>query len=202
MINVAVGTVPEGPIVIRLVQDADRDAGQTGSTLIIKWVKNDETSYTTLTSGTHYTATEMTDGLYAITFTDDANGQGLFDTVGGAVMQVTATSADEYYERFYVFTPANVDAVPATLSATVMAQVADPVLRRRITNVRSSSDGDSWTTGDEQYTVVGAIEATAGKNIAASGTLTTYREDETTTAFSRSLTTVTAGSTDDITGVG
>lgn len=114
--NVAVNTVPEGDIIVRLVQDTDRDAGATGKTLTVGWIKAGATSYTVLTSGTHYNASEMTDGLYAIEFIDDANGQGLFDTVGSVVVRISATGADEYYERFDVFTPANVPATPAMLS--------------------------------------------------------------------------------------
>ena len=198
MINVAVDTVPEGAIPVRLVTDADRDAGATGETLTLKWIKAGAGSWTTLTVSTHYTVAEGAGGIYWITIVDS----DIFDTVGGAVLEISSTGGDEYYERFYVFTPASVDAVPATLSAAERNAIADHTLRRKISNARSSSDGDTWSAGDEQYTLVGSALATAGVNITISGNLVTKQEDESTTAFSRPLTTAEAGTVDEITGVG
>ena len=196
--NVAVNTVPEGAIAVRLVTDTDRDAGSTGATLTLKWIKAGESSWATLTETTEYTVAEGAGGIYFVTFVDT----DLFDTVGGAVLEISAADTDEYYERFYIYTPANADAMPATLSAAERNAIADHTLRRKISNARASSNGDTWSAGDEQYTLVGSALATAGVNITISGNLVTKQEDESTEAFSRPLTTADPGTVDEITGVG
>lgn len=181
MIRVAVDTVPEGAIGVRLVTDADRDAGATGKTLTLKWIKAGASSWTTLTVTTQYTVTEGASGIYWITFVDT----DLFDTVGGAVLEVTATDADEYYERFDVFTPANVDAVPATLSTAYLNKIADHVLRRAMDTARASSDGDTV----EKQSLLGALSKLVNKTALSGTTLTVYQEDNTTSFFTQTVTT-------------
>lgn len=181
MIRVAVDTVPEGAIPVRLVQDADRDAGSTGATLTLKWLKAGASSWTTLTVTTQYTVTEGASGVYWITFVDT----DLFDTVGGAVLEISATSTDEYYERFFVFTPANVDAVPATLSTTYLNKIADHVLRRSMATARASSDGDTVA----KQSLLGAIAKDVNKTALIGTTLTVYQEDNATSFYTQTVTT-------------
>lgn len=137
--NVAVNTTPEGPIMIRLVTDADRDAPATGATLVIKWTKNTDSAPVTLTSGTHYAAVENGNGLYAITLTETS----LFGTAGGAVMNVSASGADDVSIPFWIYTPGNLESMPATLTAAERNAIADHIWRRRAENVEASTNGDS-----------------------------------------------------------
>lgn len=148
MIYVAQDTVPPGPILVRFVKDSDRDAAPSTITPTLKWVKSDGTAWTSLTSGTHYTATQLVDGIYAIEFIDDSNGQGLFDTLGGAVLEISEATIDEYYERFFVFDPEDEPAKPASLSTTERNALADVYWRRHADEIESSSYGDAISGGE------------------------------------------------------
>lgn len=196
-ITVPIDTVP-AEIGIFMVEDADRDAGAVSLALVLKWAKAGDGSWTTLSSGTDYNVTAGPAGVYWIEFLDT----DLFDTAGHAILEVSADGADEYRERFWVFDPTAVPAQPASLDATERTAVADTTLRRKVDNARASSDGDAWDEGDEQYTLAGAVLATAGVNLSISGNLVTKREDGETTAFTRPLTTAEPGTVDEITGVG
>lgn len=181
MIHVPIDTTPEGAIPVRIVTDADRDAGATGLTLTLKWQKAGASAWTTLTASTHYTVAQGAGGIYWITLT----AASLFDTVGGAVLEVSGTAADEYYERFHVFTPANLAAVPVTLSAAERNAAADHVLRRSLTSARASSNGD--TVG--QRSLLGQIAKYVNRTRINGADLEVYEEDDTTVFYTQDVTT-------------
>lgn len=66
-----------------------------------------------------------------------------------------------------------------------MDDIADHVLMRNTATTESSGTGDTI----QQYSLINAIRATVGKNVISSGTLNTYEEDESTVAFSRTVST-------------
>lgn len=179
---VAINTVPEAGITIRVVDDSTRE-GLAGQTLTVA-LKKFGGSLTTLVANTDYTIADQGGGYYDITFLLSA----LFDTPGDCVVEVTGANIDEYPERFHVFTPANAPATPATLSDVERASVADWVLTRTLINAIAATSRETWGTGDERWTLIGSILATAGKNVDEGGNLATYWHDLTTPAFSRPLT--------------
>lgn len=181
MITVPVNNTPEGAIAVRLVTDSDRDAPAIGKTLTLKWAKAGAAAWTTLTVSTHYTVVNGPDGIYWVTFADS----DLFDTVGGAVLEITAADTDEYYERFQIYTPANVAATPATLSSAERNAVADHTLRRSIASARESSNGDSVS----QRSLLGQIAKYVNRTRINGSSLEIYQEDDSTLYYSQAVTT-------------
>lgn len=185
MIHVPIDTALEGPIIVRIVQDANRDAGATAQTLTLKWLRADETAYTTLTVTTHYTVTEATDGLYRITLESS-----LFDTVGCAVLKIECTTGDEYYERFWVYTPANLSAHPATLADAEWERAAEVNWRIDIADLVDSTYRTLGTAphDDWRWTPLGAILWLIGKLAPYnSGAQIEVSDDEDTVLYRRTV---------------
>lgn len=182
-------------IVFLMVDATDLVTAETGLSPAVQISKNGGAFAASTNS-----ASEIGNGWYSVALTATETG-----TVGPLIVRVTdATSAEwREYHQVSAGLPTDTSACTVTgIDAATGNEIADRVIGRTVTNVRSSSDRDTWSAGAERYTIVGAILATAGKNVASAGTLTTYQEDETTSGFTRPLTTVSAGTADDITGVG
>jgi len=146
-------------------------------------------------------ATEISNGWYKVTLTSTET-----NTNGGLIVRATEASSLEWREKLQVVeavpdvnivsSDATVDAnivsedvgytpSDATLSSSTLDDIADTILSRKVSEVRSAGA----LPAEVRFTLVGSILATAGKNVVSGSALNTYEETNTTIEFSRTIVT-------------
>ena len=204
--EIANGSTPVA--VLLMVSTSDGTTAVTGITPTVEVSKNGG-AFAAATNS----VSEISDGWYKVTLTATET-----NTNGPLIVRATGTGAMEWRDVGLVVaaTPdvnvVSVDAAvtvdanivsedagytpsDATLATATIESIASEVLGRTVAEARS----DGNLPADEQYTLAGAILATAGKNVVNGSALETYEEGEVTVAFSRTIT--TSSSADPITGV-
>ena len=115
------------------------------------------------------------------------------DTDGALILRASASGAELWQDAHEVYTeiPADVTTLTASLPEVTVtdanvAEIASSVLTVTIANART---GTLLTLpSDLQYTLAGAIMATAGKNVNTGSAIQTYDETESTVEYSRTTT--------------
>ena len=204
--EIANGSTPVA--VLLMVSTSDGTTAVTGITPTVEVSKNGG-AFAAATNS----VSEISDGWYKVTLTATET-----NTNGPLIVRATGTGAMEWRDVGLVVTATpdvnvvSVDAAvtvdanivsedagytpsDATLATATIESIASEVLGRTVAEARS----DGNLPADEQYTLAGAILATAGKNVVNGSALETYEEGEVTVAFSRTIT--TSSSADPITGV-
>jgi len=146
-------------------------------------------------------ATEISNGWYKVTLTSTET-----NTNGGLIVRATEASSLEWREKLQVVeavpdvnivsSDATVDAnivsedvgytpSDATLSSSTLDDIADTILSRKVSEVRSAGA----LPAEVRFTLVGSILATAGKNVVSGSSLNTYEETNATIEFSRTIVT-------------
>lgn len=155
-------------IVFFLVDATDGETPETGLSPTVYISKNGGTAATTTNSASEIDSTNM-QGWYKVALTAAETG-----TDGSLIIWAdSSTTTKSWYDVHQVYTN--------LIHDDEMDDIADHVLMRNTATTESSGSGDTI----QQYSLINAIRATVGKNVISSGTLNTYKEDETTIAFSR-----------------
>jgi hypothetical protein len=204
--DIANGSTPI--MVFLMVSTDDGTTAVTGLTPTVQVSKNGG-AFATATNS----VSEIANGWYKVTLTATET-----NTNGPLIVRATGTGAIEWREVglvrdaqpdvnvYSVESGVTVDAnivsedagytpSDATLATATIESIASEVLGRTVAEARS----DGNLPADEQYTLAGAILATAGKNAISGSTLNTYEEGEVNIAFSRTVT--TSASAEPITSV-
>ncbi len=193
--GVEVDTAPANPMALNLQLSADGSEA-TGKTLVVEFAVAGDGSWTTLSSGTHYSVTELGNGIYWLTW-DAGNAPALFDTEGAAVARITAsdTTVRSHEIPFWIYDPADLPDHPAQMDSTNWAVGADTFWRRHAGNIEASSNGDSVSGGEVISGLTMMLERIGDTAGDASGlTKTIKKTDGSTTLLVISLTTGTGPS--------
>ena len=204
--DIANGSTPV--MVFLMVSTDDGTTAVTGITPAVQISKNGG-AFAAATNS----VTEIANGWYKVTLTATET-----NTNGPLIVRATGTGAIEWRDvalvrkaqpdvnLYSVESGVTIDAnivsedagytpSDATLATATIESIASEVLGRTVAEARS----DGNLPADEQYTLAGAILATAGKNAISGSTLNTYEEGEVNIAFSRTVT--TSASAEPITSV-
>lgn len=196
------------PVIVFLMVADDGRTAVTGITPAVQISKNGGVFAAATNS-----VSEIANGWYKVTLTSTET-----NTNGPLIIRATDASAIEWRDVglvraaqpdvnvYSVESGVTIDAnivsedagytpSDATLATATIESIASEVLGRTVAEARS----DGNLPADEQYTLAGAILATAGKNAISGSTLNTYEEGEVNIAFSRTVT--TSASAEPITSV-
>lgn len=161
-------------LIVFMADETDKDTPETGLTVAVKISKNGG-SFATCTNSP---ATEIADGYYSIVLTATET-----NTDGPVILEASATGAAESRQ---VFTVAEADNV--TMADAEIEKHADIILRRALSSVFASSDGDT----PARLSLLGALMKIVGvQDLDGSNDLNVKKADGTTAFYTIPMTTGT-----------
>jgi hypothetical protein len=169
-------------IVFFLVDATDGETPETGLSPTVYISKNGGTAATTTNSAAEIDATNM-QGWYKVALTaTETNTDGSL-----IVWADSGGTTKSWYDVHQVYTN--------FLHDDEMDDIADHILMRNTATTESSGSGDTI----QQYALINAIRAIVGRVEISGSSLNVYEEDESTTAFTRTV--ATDASADPVTGL-
>jgi len=157
-----------------LVDETDDETAETGLSPTV-YISKAGGAFATTTNS----ATEISVGWYKVTLTTTET-----NTDGELILYATGTGADIWRTKYLVYTP-DTSAVSVTITATQMRSIADHVIRRDLSNVEDSADGDTA----DKYSLLGMALKTVGRVVVdgVDGEFDVYETDGTTLFYNQGL---------------